>query len=109
LNDSKFVQMMASCRAYATTGGFESVCEALYLQKPAMMIPVHIEQECNAFDAMHSGAGIASEEFDLTKLLRFLPVYRPDTSFPEWVNGADDFFLKELKTETRKRIWRKTA
>ncbi|GHT31924.1 glycosyl transferase [Bacteroidia bacterium] len=107
LNDVKFVQMMAGCKAYATTGGFESVCEALYLQKPAMMIPVHIEQECNAFDAMHSGAGIAAEEFNLTKLLRFLPVYRPDTDFPDWVSRAEDFFLKELKS--RKREWRRSA
>ena len=99
LNDVKFLQMMAVCRAYATTGGFESVCEALYLQKPAMMIPVHIEQECNAFDAMQSGAGIASEEFDLTKLLCFLPAYAPDTSFADWVKCADKFFLKELKTD----------
>ena len=109
LNDVKFVQMMAGCMAYATTGGFESVCEALYLQKPAMMIPVHIEQECNAFDAMHSGAGIACDEFNLTKLLQFLPVYRPDTTFGDWVNRADEFFLKELKTENRKLTWRKSA
>ncbi len=97
LNDIKFVEMMAGCRAYATTGGFESVCEALYLQKPTMMIPVHIEQECNVFDAAHSGAGFASDTFDLTKLIRFLPYYLPDTNFPAWVNRAEEFFLKELK------------
>ncbi|WP_369682453.1 hypothetical protein [Hoylesella buccalis] len=48
---------MANCKAYATTGGFESVCEAMYMGKPAMMIPVHVEQECNAHEAMLEGAG----------------------------------------------------
>lgn len=55
---------MAGCKAFATTAGFESVCEALYLQKPVLMVPVHIEQECNAFDATRAGAGIRSDRFD---------------------------------------------
>lgn len=51
LDDVKFLKMMAGCRAYATTAGFESVCEALYMGKPCMLIPAHVEQECNAVDA----------------------------------------------------------
>lgn len=34
---------MAGCKAYACTAGFESVCEALYMGKPCMMIPAHVE------------------------------------------------------------------
>ena len=36
------------CKAYASTAGFESVCEAMYLGKPILMVPAHIEQDCNA-------------------------------------------------------------
>ena len=56
LNDTLFVRYMAGARAYATTAGFESVCEAMYLGKPVLMVPTHIEQACNAFDAVHAGA-----------------------------------------------------
>ena len=48
INDEKFLKMMAGCKAFATTAGFESVCEALYMGKPCMLIPAHVEQECNA-------------------------------------------------------------
>ncbi|WP_156099876.1 glycosyltransferase family protein [Hoylesella buccalis] len=57
MDDQKFLYYLANCKAYATTGGFESVCEAMYMGKPAMMIPVHVEQECNAHEAMLEGAG----------------------------------------------------
>ena len=30
LDDVKFLRYMAGCKAYATTAGFESVCEAMY-------------------------------------------------------------------------------
>lgn len=30
--------------------GFESVCEAMYLGKPLLMVPAHIEQDCNISD-----------------------------------------------------------
>ena len=46
LNDTLFVRYMAGARAYATTAGFESVCEAMYLGKPVLMVPTHIEQAC---------------------------------------------------------------
>ena len=41
------------------------------------MIPVHVEQEFNAYDASLSGAGISSSKFKLNKLLNFIPNYRP--------------------------------
>ncbi|MDR0603261.1 MAG: hypothetical protein LBG80_03045 [Bacteroidales bacterium] len=81
LDSTTFLNYMADCEAYASTGGFESICEALYLQKPVMMIPAHIEQECNAFDAAISGAGIAASEFNLSNLLEFVPSYMPNTMF----------------------------
>jgi uncharacterized protein (TIGR00661 family) len=103
LDDEVFLNRMASCKAYASTGGFESICEAMYLKKPVMMIPAHIEQECNALDAMNAGAGIASDEFDLTKLLEFLPCYQPNTDFISWINQSNSLFLGELRFEKNVR------
>lgn len=70
VHDKNFLQDMANCKGLVCTAGFESVCEAKYLGKPVMMIPVagQYEQACNALDAEASGVGIPSENFDFTKL-----------------------------------------
>jgi hypothetical protein len=62
-----------------------------------MMIPAHIEQECNAFDAAISGAGIAASEFNLSNLLEFAPSYLPNTIFPSWVNKGNFMLINGLK------------
>lgn len=66
IDDVKFLNGMANCRAYASTAGFESICEAMYLGKPVLMVPAHIEQDCNAYDAMIAGAGIIGDSFELS-------------------------------------------
>lgn len=96
LNDELFLKSMAGSMAYSTTSGFESVCEALYYKKPILMIPVHIEQEFNAYDASLSGAGISSKKFKLNKLLEFIPKYSPDEDFQDWVHRAEELFMKEI-------------
>jgi len=85
LNDKLFINQMAGCKAYATTAGFESVCEAMYLGKPVMMVPTHIEQACNAFEASLAGAGIVADNFELEKLLEYIPHYQKNTDFRDWV------------------------
>ncbi len=71
-----------------TTAGFESVCEAAYLSKPAMMIPQpkHYEQACNAIDGQRAGIGVAADRFDLDQLLDYLPKYDTQLSirFRAW-------------------------
>ena len=96
LSDTLFLDYMAGCKAYATTGGFESVCEAIYLQKPVLMVPTHIEQECNVIDAMRSGVGVSALEFDLNLLLDFVPTYTKSMEFRYWVKTADSLFVYEL-------------
>jgi len=96
LNDKRFIKYMCGSKAYATTGGFESVCEAMYLQKPVLMVPTHIEQECNVIDAMISGAGIGAQDFDLGKLVDIVPLYTPNVAFRYWANAAENMFLAEL-------------
>jgi len=96
LSDTLFLQYMAGCKAYATTGGFESVCEAMYLQKPVLMVPTHIEQECNVIDALCSEAGVGADYFNLDLLLHFAKDYKTTNEFRYWVHTANSIFLYEL-------------
>jgi len=96
LDDTLFLEYMAGCKGYATTGGFESVCEAMYLQKPVLMVPTHIEQECNVIDAMNSNAGVTDNQFNLYALLEFIPKYNRTLEFRYWVHTAESVFLYEL-------------
>jgi uncharacterized protein (TIGR00661 family) len=90
VNDQTFLEDMSACQALVCTAGFESVCEAMYLGKPVMVIPVagQYEQACNALDAVDSGAGIASEDFDFGKLKN---VQKKDAEasweYLNWVNS----------------------
>ena len=89
---------MAGCMAYASTAGFESICEAMYLGKPLMMVPSHIEQKCNAFDATKFSAAVESDKFDLSVLLNFSQNgFVPDAGFPQWALSADDIIIRELE------------
>ena len=98
LDDKEFIRQMAGCMAYASTAGFESICEAMYLGKPLMMVPSHIEQKCNAFDATKFDAAIESDKFDLSVLLNFSQNgFVPDAGFPQWALSAGDIIIRELE------------
>ncbi|WP_333698239.1 glycosyltransferase family protein [Bacteroides congonensis] len=97
IDDVRFLNGMAGCRAYASTAGFESICEAMYLGKPVLMVPAHIEQDCNAYDAMMAGAGIVSDSFDLEPLLRFVGRYTPNRNFVSWVRSCERRIILELE------------
>ena len=99
LDDEKFLRYMSGCRAYATTAGFESVCEAMYLGKPLLMVPAHIEQDCNAHDAARGGAGIISDGFEVDRLLDFARnEYQPEEDFRSWVRSCEWRMLNSLET-----------
>jgi uncharacterized protein (TIGR00661 family) len=102
INDRKFLDYMKNCEGYASTAGFESICEAMYLGKPILMVPTsgHYEQKCNALDAYNSGAGIISNDFDLTTFKEYIPVHKTNhTEFRNWVNSSDQIFLSHLSQE----------
>ena len=96
LDDVRFLKFMSGAKAYATTGGFESVCEAMYLGKPVLMVPTHIEQECNVIDAIQSGVGVGADSFNLDALIDFVPFFKPNKEFRYWANAAENIFLTEL-------------
>lgn len=101
LNDRLFLEKMSQCKGLVTTAGFESVCEAMYLGKPVMMVPVkgQFEQACNAIDAKIAGAGIMSDNFDFNKVEtylnsgNFIPV-----SSKEWVDSFEEKFFSILNS-----------
>lgn len=97
LNDKLFLKYMAGCEAYATTAGFESVCEAIYMGKPVLMVPTHIEQECNAHEAALAGAGVVADNFDLEKLISYLPTYKENADFRVWAQESEKRMLKEFE------------
>jgi uncharacterized protein (TIGR00661 family) len=98
LDDNKFLDLMSRCKGLACTAGFESVCEAMYLDKPVMMVPVkgHYEQYCNARDASRIGAGIYAAEFDISKMEECMLFYdkKKNERYREWVNGFESQFIK---------------
>lgn len=99
LDDEKFLNYMATCKGYLTTAGFESVCEAMYLGKPILMVPVegHYEQACNALDAKKAGAGVSSNVFDLEVLLDYLPHHKDvGNKFRDWCETSNARFLEML-------------
>jgi uncharacterized protein (TIGR00661 family) len=101
INGRKFLEMMQNCRGLVTTAGFESVCEAMYLGKPTLMIPVpkHYEQACNAIDARRAGAGITASSFDLTEFINYLPTHKDiSPEFQAWHNRSSSIFLREIES-----------
>lgn len=97
INDKLFMEFMSKCRGYITTAGFESICEAMYLGKPAVMIPAHVEQQINAADAHSVGAGEIAEEFNLTLIESAIENYNANTEeFRAWVDSAEEHMLRAL-------------
>ena len=115
VNDLTFLQDMAACKGLACTAGFESVCEAMYLGKPVLMIPVagQYEQACNALDGETSGAGVASGSFDFSLLEK---AEKKDTEasliYQEWVDSWPNVFrklmylaeLRQVKNQAKSEI-----
>ncbi|MFA6200973.1 MAG: glycosyltransferase family protein [Bacteroidales bacterium] len=99
INDIKFLEYLANCKAFVTTAGFESVCEAMYLNKSIMMIPTHVEQKINSLDAESSGIGIASNDFNISKILNLSNTKSEgNKSFNLWIESAESQYLNHLTT-----------
>lgn len=104
LDDTRFLRYMSSAKGIMTTAGFETVCEAMYLAKPVLMVPVegHFEQWCNARDGAKAGAGIYASAFDLNPLIKLTDSQKQNSmSFIQWADQAKeilfDFILSSLE------------
>ena len=99
LDGAHFLRRMAACHALVCTAGFESVCEAMYLGKPALMVPVggHFEQACNARDAAVLGAGLHRRDFDIDALLATAATHVPVSGFRAWADRAEEVIVGEIE------------
>ena len=79
------------------TAGFESTCEAFFLSKPVLTVPVEgqYEQSFNALDAQRVGAARAGTYADLDDFWHDLPRPDPDSvaRFRGWVGSAPEVSL----------------
>lgn len=103
VHDKNFLRDMAACKGLVSTAGFESICEAVYLGKPVMVIPVagQYEQACNAIDTVYSGAGISSDNFDFAKLDDLIHAhFSTDNSMKAWTKTWPHTF-RQLTSETK--------
>lgn len=100
LDGERFLDSMARCRALVCTAGFESVCEAMAMGKPALMVPVpgHVEQACNARDAVSVGAGLHAPALTGDSLDALLDL-SPSTPGPfrAWTSRAEAVFVDEIE------------
>jgi uncharacterized protein (TIGR00661 family) len=97
ISSSIFIQKMTKCSGIISTAGFESICEAMYLGKPALMVPIkkHYEQLCNAHDAERAKAGIYAPRIDVNLFMEYL---KQDNirNHQDWINQSESIFMREL-------------
>lgn len=99
INDQLFLEKMSKAKGLASSAGFESVCEAMYLGKPVLMVPIqgHFEQFCNSRDAHRAGAGIYDSTFDLTRFETYCRTTDGNNQwFRNWVAVAQSRIINEL-------------
>ncbi|MFN8353941.1 MAG: glycosyltransferase family protein [Spirosomataceae bacterium] len=100
IDGAKFLDYMKHCSGLITTAGFESVCEAMYWDKPVMMIPVpnHFEQTCNAQDAVRVGAGLQAKSFaNLDDFEQYVPQHQSiGLVFKAWQQQSTRLFVETL-------------
>jgi len=107
LNADAFLAHLAGCRAYVGTAGFESVCEALWLGKPALLVPTEgqHEQTLNAWDAARAGAASVGTYADLDGFWADPPVPRSEVveGFRDWVRRAPEMLVDIVESAARAR------
>ena len=104
LSGRAFLERMAVARGVVCTAGFETVSEAMWLGKPALMTPTpgHYEQRCNAVDAARAGAGVVSDTLDLDPLMDLLDARDAAASgatarFRAWVSRAEAIAVETIE------------
>ncbi len=107
LSAEGFLRHLEGCRAYVGTAGFESVCEALYLGKPALLVPTagQHEQTLNAWDAERAGAAVVGTYDDLDAFWAAPPVppRMAVEEFRDWVRRAPEMLVGIVERAARAR------
>lgn len=107
LSADGFLRHLEGCRAYVGTAGFESVCEAFYLGKPALVVPTagQYEQTLNAWDAQRAGAAVVGTYADLDGFWAAPPVppRQAVDGFRDWVRRAPEVLVDVVESAARAR------
>jgi uncharacterized protein (TIGR00661 family) len=89
-----FLDLLQNCTTYISTGGFDSISEAAYLQKNILMVPVknQYEQLCNAHDALRAGLAIFDSFFNIDAALANQKIRQeePGRIFKDWVDNESN-------------------
>jgi uncharacterized protein (TIGR00661 family) len=100
-----FLRHLAACRAYVGSAGFESVCEAFTLGKPALVVPTEgqLEQVLNAWDARRAGAAVWGSYQDLDAFWErpSVPAESAVREFREWVRSAPELLVNAVESAAR--------
>jgi uncharacterized protein (TIGR00661 family) len=98
IDDEKFLDMMYNCRAVITTAGFESICEACYLGKKVIAVPVgnHFDQLFNAYD-VHINAGLGTSEKSFQNIDPLILDRSVDfQNYRQWVKQNGAKFVRQI-------------
>jgi uncharacterized protein (TIGR00661 family) len=105
LDGEAFLSDLASCRAFVTSSGFESLCEAHYLGKPILTLPTpgHPEQAMNARDAVHAGVARTGTLADLDAFWDepSMPCEERVLAFRAWVSEGGARAVAEIERAAR--------
>lgn len=98
ISGPKFLSLLQNCSTYISTAGFDSICEAAYLQKNILMVPTknHYEQLGNAVDAVRANLAITDSFFNIDLILEQQKT-RQEISrqvFKKWVNEESGKILR---------------
>lgn len=103
LSGDKFLKRLASCRAYVSTAGFDSVAEAAYLGKSILVVPTknHFEQKCNAYEVSQMSLALSADNFKLDLLMNDKNKNyskRALSSFRQWVDQHADKIVEIIES-----------
>jgi uncharacterized protein (TIGR00661 family) len=97
IKDDKFRESIYNSCLVICTAGFETLAEAVYLNKPLIIIPSkrHFEQYCNSIDAERVGIAAISDSFNGVDMpaLKNNPAH---VAFVKWITKAEEIILKSL-------------
>lgn len=97
VSGDEFLESIRTCGTVICTAGFETLAEAVYLDKHLMVVPSgsHYEQYCNALDAKRAGVAETLDSFIFSEL----PIFHQNPAhdrFMKWIRDSGEIILKHL-------------
>ncbi|MDA3802733.1 MAG: hypothetical protein PF488_02420 [Patescibacteria group bacterium] len=101
ISNELFIKKLSTCSYYISTAGFDSISEAIYLQKQVRLIPTkgHIEQKYNAIDAQRAGLAFKTNSFDLSFFFKEKTDKSKLSAFKNWVDLNDNKIVKIIESK----------